>query len=139
MSAKRFRKALLERNRLSFFDDPRGSVQLSLPSGRMWPVGIAFGVMFVPLWPALLALVLSHGISFYENFLKGEEHVGRTVGEQMGEPYKRVIVLHVTIIFGGWAILLLGSPLPALVLLLVLKTWVDLAAHRKEHAEARAT
>ena len=93
----------------------------------------ALGDLFLPLWPALLALVASHGISFYSNFLKREEYVGRTAAVQMGEPYKRVIVLHVTIIFGGWVILLLGSPLPALVLLLALKTGVDLSAHRKEH------
>lgn len=90
--------------------------------------------LFVPLWPALLALTVSHGISFYQNFLKNNEHVGRQVGEQMGEPYKRIIVLHVTIIFGGGLILVLGSPVPALVLLLALKTVTDLRAHRKEHA-----
>ena len=98
------------------------------------PVLESLGDLFVPLWPALLALTVSHGISFYENFLKGKEHVGRKVGELMGEPYKRIVILHVTIIFGGWLILLLGSPLPALVLFLVLKTATDQAAHRKEHA-----
>ena len=53
----------------------------------------------------------------------------------MSEPYKRVIVLHLTIIFGGWLIiLLLGSPLPALILLIILKTSVDLRVHRQEHS-----
>ena len=94
----------------------------------------ALADLFIPLWPALLALAVSHGISFYANFLKRKEYLGRTAAEQMGEPYKRVVVLHVTIIFGGWVILLLESPLPALVLLVALKTGVDLAAHRKEHA-----
>jgi hypothetical protein len=89
--------------------------------------------LFVPLWPALLALLISHGVSFYTNFLRGKEYVGRTVAEQMAEPYKRVILLHVTIIFGGWVILLLKSPLPALALLVVLKTAMDLRAHRREH------
>ena len=103
------------------------------------PVLESLGDLFVPLWPALLALAVSHGISFYQNFLKGKEHVGRSVGELMGEPYKRVVILHVTIIFGGWLILLLGSPLPALVLFLVLKTATDQAAHRKEHAASVAS
>ena len=43
--------------------------------------------LFVPLWPALLSLVVSHGISFARNFLKGREYVGRKVAEQMAEPY----------------------------------------------------
>ena len=94
----------------------------------------ALADLFLPLWPALLALAVSHGISFYANFLKHKEYLWRTAAEQMREPYKMVMVLHVTIIFGGWVILLLGSPLPALVLLVALKIGVDLAAHRKEHA-----
>jgi len=93
----------------------------------------ALADLFLPLWPAFLALAASHGISFYANFLKHKEYVGRTAAEQIGEPYKRVMVLHVTIIFGGWVILFLGSPLPALVLLVALKTGVDFAAHRREH------
>jgi hypothetical protein len=93
----------------------------------------ALAGLFGPLWPALLALLVSHGVSFYTNFLGRKEYVGRKVAEQMGEPYKRIIVLHLTIIFGGWIILLLKSPLGALVLLIVLKTVVDLRAHRKEH------
>lgn len=107
-------------------------------TGPEAPLGTALGEVFGPLWPALLALFLSHGISFYTNFLRGREYVGRTTKQQMAEPYKRIVVLHVTIIFGGWAIMLLGTPVAALVLLIVLKAAVDLRAHRKEHAATAA-
>jgi len=50
----------------------------------------------------------------------------------MGQPYGRVIVLHLTVLFGGWIVMLLGSPLPALVLLVVIKTAADLRAHKAE-------
>lgn len=103
-------------------------------SGPEPSVGAALGDVFVPLWPALLALFLSHGLSFYSNFLKQREYVGKTAQQQMGEPYKRIVVLHVTIIFGGWAIMLLQTPAAALVLLIVLKVGMDLRAHRREHA-----
>jgi hypothetical protein len=53
----------------------------------------------------------------------------------MKEPYRRIVVMHITIIFGGWFILALGAPAWALVLLVGLKTGVDLAAHRREHGE----
>ncbi len=102
--------------------------------GTEGPVLESLGELFIPLWPALLALLVSHGISFATNFLSRREHAGRSASDQMSEPYKRVIVLHVTIIFGGWLILLLGSPLPALILLIILKTAVDLRAHRQEHS-----
>lgn len=103
-------------------------------SGPEAPVLTTLGQIFVPLWPALLALFISHGVSFYANFVKGREYVGRKVADQMGQPYKRIIIMHVTIIFGGWAIMLLHTPVAALVLLVVLKTAFDLRAHRREHA-----
>jgi hypothetical protein len=55
---------------------------------------------------------------------------------QMGEPYSRVVVLHVTILASGFLIEILGTPLAALVLLVVLKTAIDLRAHLKEHCKA---
>lgn len=91
------------------------------------------GGVFAPLYPALLALFLSHGISFFTNFLRRREYAGRNPADQMKEPYKRIVVMHVSIIFGGWFILTLGAPVWALVLLVGLKTGVDVVAHRREH------
>jgi hypothetical protein len=91
--------------------------------------------VFVPIFPALLALFLSHGVSFVTNFLRRREYAGRDPADQMKEPYRRIVVMHITIIFGGWFILALGAPAWALVLLVGLKTGVDLAAHRREHGE----
>jgi hypothetical protein len=51
----------------------------------------------------------------------------------MTAPYNRIIVMHLTLIFGGWIILLIGAPTGALILLLLMKTAVDLHAHRHEH------
>ena len=51
----------------------------------------------------------------------------------MTAPYNRIMVMHLTLIFGGWIILLIGMPIGALVVLVLLKTAVDLQAHRKEH------
>jgi hypothetical protein len=36
------------------------------------------------------------------------------------------------VLFGGWIVMLLGSPLPALVLLVMIKTTADLRAHKAE-------
>ena len=49
------------------------------------------------------------------------------------QPYTRVIILHVVVLVGGFLVMLLGQPLPALVLLVVLKTGFDLRAHLAEH------
>ncbi len=92
--------------------------------------------LFLPLWPALTALFLSHGVSFAVNFLGQREYAGATVQNLMAAPYKRIIVMHVTIIFGGWLAMLLKTPAPALALLILLKIAADLRAHTREHAGA---
>lgn len=89
--------------------------------------------VFAPIWTAILAIFISHGVSFFENFLGRREYLGRTGSKQMSEPYRRLMVMHVTLIFGGMAIMALGQPIYALVLLVVLKIAIDLYAHLREH------
>jgi hypothetical protein len=45
-------------------------------------------------------------------------------------------LLHVTIVIGAWPVLLLGQPLLALLLLVMLKIVMDLRAHLKERSAA---
>ena len=104
-------------------------------TGAALPLAAA-GATFVALWPAILALFASHGFSFFHNFLGRGEYRGRTLGRQMHEPYKRIIVMHLTIIFGGFLAMALESPLPGLVLLVVLKVFSDVSAHLREHGSA---
>ena len=83
---------------------------------------------------ALLGLFLSHLASLVINwFGRGErnKHDGRA---QMFSVYGRIIILHVVILLGGAAAQAIGEPVIALVLLVVLKTGVDLAAHIRSHA-----
>ncbi len=86
------------------------------------------------VWPALLGACLSHGISFFYNFIGKKEFRRSTPEKQMMAPYGRIILMHLTIIFGGWLILALGAPVLALVLLIGLKIVSDARAHHKEHA-----
>ena len=94
----------------------------------------ALGSLFTPLWPALLGLFLSHGFSFMQNFLAHREYEGTKVQDLMKAPYGRIVVMQLTIIFGGWVVMLLKNTMPALVLLVVFKIVADLRAHYGEHA-----
>lgn len=85
---------------------------------------------------ALLALVISHGISFVKNYWAGGEYRGTTIQAQMFAPYPRIVVLHVAILFGAFAIQALGSTVPMLVILVVGKTAIDLSLHRWMHRKA---
>lgn len=96
--------------------------------------GAELTAIFVPIWTSIAALFISHGVSFYTNFIQDREYEGATVSGLMTAPYNRIMVMHLTLILGGWIILLMGMPTGALVILLALKTAVDLQAHRKEHA-----
>jgi len=95
--------------------------------------GAELTAIFVPIWTSIAALFVSHGVSFFTNFIQDREYEGATVSGLMTAPYNRIMVMHLTLIFGGWIILLMGMPTGALVILLALKTAVDLHAHRKEH------
>jgi len=88
--------------------------------------------LFVALWPALLALFLSHGYSFFANFLGRQEYRDRTVRDQMAEPYARIVFMHLVLIFGGGLTLILGGPTPVLLLVIGAKIWFDLRAHLKQ-------
>ena len=87
------------------------------------------------LWLPLAALVASHLFSFLWNYLYRGEFRRAQLAALMTQPYLRVVVLHIAIILGGFAAVMLGSPLWALVVLLAMKIGLDLKAHVKEHSK----
>lgn len=94
------------------------------------------GRFLLTLWPALLALMLSHGLSFFLNFIGHGEYRDKDLRTRMREPYDRIMIMHFTVIVGGGLSLLLGNPTAALVLLVALKIATDITAHRRQHAPA---
>jgi hypothetical protein len=84
------------------------------------------------LWGALM-LLLSHGVSFSQNYIRAKEYKQSKVAELMQQPYGRVVILHLTIIFGGFLLMIFGSPVIGLIFLIVLKTVIDIRAHLQQH------
>jgi hypothetical protein len=82
---------------------------------------------------AVVALAISHGISFWFNYLGRGEYRRTSAAAQMFAPYGRLMVLHITIILGGMAIALTGAPAAALAILVVLKILMDVGFHLAEH------
>ena len=87
---------------------------------------------------AVASLMVSHGLSFCWNYLRNGEYQRASLNALMMQPYSRVVVLHLTVLFGGWLVMAIGSPLPALVLLAVIKTAADLRAHQAERRKFAA-
>jgi hypothetical protein len=96
----------------------------------------ALTALYGPLWPALAALFASHAVSFAFNFLGQREYAHTTLEALTTAPYKRIFLMHITIIFGGGIAIAFGTPTPVLALLILLKIWTDLRAHTREHGAA---
>jgi len=120
------------------------------PMGRMnWPcflvfVQMLFNVvkyMYSVVPPqvrfAVLALFISHGVSFVQNYLLKGEYATARPEKLMGSPYGRVVVMHIAILAGGFLTMAIGSPAPLLVVLVVLKTILDVSLHNREHKKAK--
>ncbi len=58
-------------------------------------------------------------------FIESGEVKRTTVADLMGAPYPRIIALHVTIIFGGFVLMLLNQPVAGIVVLALVKMAYD--------------
>jgi hypothetical protein len=84
---------------------------------------------------AVVALFVSHGLSYLFNFIGGGEYKRVSPAAQMFKPYGRLVVLHVTIIIGAIAISITGAAIAALAVLVLLKIALDIGLHLAEHRD----
>ncbi|HEY8134822.1 MAG TPA: DUF6498-containing protein [Candidatus Limnocylindrales bacterium] len=98
------------------------------------PIGNVARDPQVPL--IALLLLVSHGVSFFFNYMGRYEYLNTTPMKQMFQPYGRLVILHITIIVGAFFVIGLGQPVALVALLVILKTAVDLLFHLREHAKA---
>lgn len=82
---------------------------------------------------AVAALTLSHFFSFVWNFVIGKEYQRVTLNHLLGAPYGRVMILHISLLFGMFLIFATGHNAAVLVLLTLFKIFADLALHRRSH------
>ncbi len=86
------------------------------------------------LWWGFVSLLLGHGASFVMNYILKGEYKEADLKALMWQPFKRVIVLHLTLAVGGILLLTQGSPTGGLIILILLKIAVDALSHLKMHA-----
>jgi hypothetical protein len=82
---------------------------------------------------ACIALLLSHGASFLLLFIGQQEYRHTSIDALMAAPYKRIAVLHIAVIIGGFVIIELGQPLGLLLALVALKIGMDIVLHNRSH------
>ncbi|MFA4817798.1 MAG: DUF6498-containing protein [Parcubacteria group bacterium] len=95
-----------------------------------------FGPPDIPFWSMITAgasLFVSHTVSYFSNFIGKGEYKNISPDALFGQPYKRIVIMHLTILAGGFLVKGLGAPIMALVVMIILKTAIDLFSHFKEH------
>jgi len=103
---------------------------------------LSFPILFDDLAPAsptvvataFVGLAAYHALSFLANYIGKAEYLGASPGALASEPYRRVFVLHFTVLGGAVVLTLIGGALAVMVLV---KTVLDLWAHWQEHERAR--
>ena len=84
-------------------------------------------------WIAVVALFVSHGWSFIENYMGKREYENLRPGAAMALPYRRMMITHVALILGGFFLIEKGQPVVGLILLMLMKIGLDVIFHHKEH------
>ena len=88
---------------------------------------------------SILSLLLSHGYSFFTYEIATKKYLEPlrkdNLWQIMARPYKRVVVMQLTVLLSAAAILILRLPQPMAVAMVVIKTYFDLKSHKKEHEE----
>ncbi len=97
------------------------------------PFDIAGIISKLQLGWSILALAVSHAVSLVINYVGNGEYKQNNVVGLMLQPYGRVVIMHITVLFGGFLVLIFGSPVVGLILLVVLKIVVDTWAHLRQH------
>ena len=94
----------------------------SMWDGNRKFLGAAFydeGYIFVA------GLLVSHGLFLIQNFFLNDEYKEANAMVEMFRPYGRILVQQLLVIVGGFVIMIVQHPLPFLILLILLKTFID--------------
>lgn len=89
---------------------------------------VSFQVFF-----AFLFLLVSHGVSFVNNYLQKQEYLYKKADDIFFAPYKRIGIMQAVILLSGGFFTLIKGPLLSVILLVALKMFFDLRAHIKAH------
>ncbi len=88
---------------------------------------------------AVVALCVSHLYSFVDNYIFRQEYLRLDARKAMTLPYPRIMILHVSLLAGGFLLQQFGQPAAGLVIFVALKVALDLSLHRREHRRLQNT
>jgi hypothetical protein len=107
-------------------------------------IGLSYEI-FIPF----LMLLSSHGFSFFKNYIGKKEYLNSPIMTLIASPYARIILMHITLLFGGIFSTVAGIVMMSLnfgasleltlstaiiSLFVILKIFVDIRAHSIQHS-----
>jgi hypothetical protein len=107
------------------------------PDGARLGIGAVLAEMLRE--PAVLASVLmllgSHLVSFRVNYIGREEYRHADVARLMLQPYRRILVVHLFILFGGFVLAAWSVPAAGIAVFIAIKTAIDFNMHLRERRQ----
>lgn len=89
---------------------------------------------FITEFITIAALCISHGISFFIYFVKEKKFFTTWPFDYMVKPYQRIIVMHITGVFGVFLLVLTNWKATGIIVLwVIIKVITDLRVHVKSH------
>ena len=103
-------------------------------NGKGLPIPDLYPILSNSSWLILpfALLFISHFISFIINYINKKEYLNKNANS-MFAPYGRVVIMHLSIMFGGLFSQIFHNNSFSLIILVVLKTTVDLISHNLQH------
>ncbi len=101
-------------------------------SSKFYTPSLLTSASLLSIFGSVAALVTSHGISYAMNFIGKQEFLSISPAGQMMRPYKRIGIMHLTIVFGGIFTFLFHSTAAFLTVLIFSKIALDIFYHLKE-------
>jgi hypothetical protein len=88
------------------------------------------------LFGALVGLGVSRCFSLAVNYIGKGEYKQSTIRSLMYQPFGQIVVIEIVIIITGLIIKIAGAPLIGLILLIVIKIYLDMMSHLKLHSKS---
>lgn len=87
---------------------------------------------------AIAGFIVSHGVSFWQNFIKNKEYVFAVPYTQMTQPFDRVMVMILVFSAGAFIVYRINNVSTIFILALIfIKIIFDIIWHQQEHARYR--
>ncbi len=90
-------------------------------------------VAILPLAITFCLFIFSHGVSFWQNYIKNQEFRKVSSVVMMQAPYSRIMVMHLTVMGGAFVFSTLGLSSLARFIIILVKTYLDYKFHQRHH------